>query len=150
MFIRGSFPGQKALDNESFLWYNTPQTQEGLGRPDIGDNRIRSGKINPIQIYLMNNTLFPFLARNFGSAQGVCLSLYRSRTVVHRGLGTRQEQRSDHPKEPLKNKTNPKRTQTNPIFWRTNPILSLKMRIFNKFRKTFLCKTNPICYNGPL
>ncbi len=41
-------------------------------------------------------------------------------------------------------KTNPKRTQTNPIFWRSNPILSPKMRIFDKFRTTFLCKTNPI------
>ena len=43
-----------------------------------------------------------------------------------------------------KSKTNPKRTQTNPIFPRPNPILSLIMGIFDKFRKTFLCKTNPI------
>ena len=43
----------------------------------------------------------------------------------------------------LKYKTNPKRTQTNPIFWTPNPILSQIMGIFDKFRKTFLCKTNP-------
>ncbi len=44
-------------------------------------------------------------------------------------------------------KTNPKRTQTNPIFPRPNPILSPKTGIFDKFRKTFLCKTNPmVCY----
>ncbi len=48
--------------------------------------------------------------------------------------------------ETKKSKTNPKRTQTNPIFWRTNPILSPKMGIFDKFRQTFLCKTNPICF----
>ena len=52
-----------------------------------------------------------FLAQNFGSAQGVCLSLYPRRTVVLRGLGTRQKQRGDHPKEPLKYKTKPKQTQ---------------------------------------
>ncbi len=43
----------------------------------------------------------------------------------------------------LKCKTNPKQTQTKPIFWRPNPILSPKMRILDKFRTTFLCKTNP-------
>ncbi len=43
-----------------------------------------------------------------------------------------------------KMKTNPKRTQTNPIFPRPKPILSPKMRIFDNFRTTFLCKTNPI------
>jgi len=41
----------------------------------------------------------------------------------------------------------PKRTQTNPIFWRPKPILRPKMRIFDKFRKTFLCKTNPMVCN---
>ena len=46
-----------------------------------------------------------------------------------------------------KSKTNPKRTQTNPIFWRSNPILSEILGIFDKFRTTFLCKTNPmVCY----
>ncbi len=40
-------------------------------------------------------------------------------------------------------KTNPKRTQTNPIFRTPNLILSLLMRIFDKFTTTFLCKTNP-------
>ncbi len=47
-------------------------------------------------------------------------------------------------------KTNPKRTQTNPIFWRSKPILSLKTQIFDKFRITFLCKTNPIYKNFAL
>ena len=44
-------------------------------------------------------------------------------------------------------KTNPKRTQTNPIFPRPKPILNPKIGIFDKFRKHFLCKTNPmVCY----
>ena len=41
-------------------------------------------------------------------------------------------------------KTNPKRTQTNPIFQRPNPVFGRISRIFDKFRKHFLCKTNPI------
>ena len=49
-----------------------------------------------------------------------------------------------------KSKTNPKRTQTNPISWRPNFNFSLKMRIFDKFYKTFLCKTNPICASPAL
>ncbi len=43
-----------------------------------------------------------------------------------------------------KSKTNPKRTQTNPIFQRPKPILSEIIGILDKFRTTFLCKTNPI------
>ncbi len=43
-----------------------------------------------------------------------------------------------------KHKTNPKRTQTNPIFQGSIFDLSKKIRIFDKFRQHFLCKTNPI------
>ena len=39
-----------------------------------------------------------------------------------------------------------KQSQTKPIFWRPNPILSPKVRIFDKFKTTFLCKTKPIYF----
>ncbi len=76
--------------------------------------RIFGSSARLLSFFLMNNELFPILARK------MLQKCYKS-------------------------KTNPKRTQTNPIFRRTNPILNPKMRIFDKFRKYFLCKTNPIC-----
>ena len=88
-------------------------------------------------------TLIPLLAQNFlraqglGSAESGIVLLYSE----HFGLSRK---RSDREKESPKSKTNPKQTQTKPIFWRPNPILSPKIGIFDKFRKTFLCKTKPI------
>ena len=73
----------------------------------------------------------PFLARNFASH-------------CHSGLDPESILSCPSCTSWPKSKTNPKRTQTNPIFPRPNPILSLIMGIFDKFRKTFLCKTNPI------
>ena len=87
-------------------------------------------------------TLIPLLAQSFlraqglGSAESGIVLLYRE----YLNLGRK---RSSRKKNPLK-KTNPKRTQSNPIFWRPNPILSPKTGIFDKFTKTFLCKTNPM------
>ena len=124
-------------------------------------------------LFFMNYNIILFLARIFGSSARLlsfptpesyrCTSRIRERQVTkqltkktakkrrricryseHFGLS---RIRRDREKESQKYKTNPKRTQTNPIFWRSNPILSPKMRIFDKFRKYFLCKTNPmVCY----
>ena len=47
--------------------------------------------------------------------------------------------------KPKQTQFKPKRTQFFGGFWRKNFNFSLKMRIFDKFYKTFLCKTNPIC-----
>ena len=44
----------------------------------------------------------------------------------------------------LKYKTKPKQSQTKPIFRRSILISKSKSRIFDKFKKTFLCKTKPI------
>ncbi len=46
-----------------------------------------------------------------------------------------------------KNKTKPNKANSKPIFWTPNPVLSEKMRIFDKFTTTFLCKTKPIYKN---
>jgi len=46
-------------------------------------------------------------------------------------------------------KTNPKQTQTKPIFTTPKTSLSPKIKIFDKFMKTFLCKTKPNCSVNP-
>jgi hypothetical protein len=91
----------------------------------------------------LNNYLFPILAQSFsrvqglGSAESGVVWLYSE----HFGLS---RERRNREKESPKYKTNPKQTQSNPIFWTPNFNFSPKMRIFDKFRKTFLCKTKPI------
>jgi hypothetical protein len=46
-----------------------------------------------------------------------------------------------------KMKTKPKQSQTKPIFRRSIFDFSKKTRIFEDFRQTFLCKTNPMVCN---
>ena len=77
----------------------------------------------------------------------ICLKAVLARPVASK-FQRRRKQLSIERTLSLLGKTNPKRTQTNPIFWRSNPILSEILRIFDKFRTTFLCKTNPIYKNN--
>ena len=141
------------------------------------------------QIYLMNNTLFPFLARSFCRIQGLGLLFFLNNyqfPLLARNFGlvqgfimnipipflarnfgsnarllpfaipesyrctsriSKRQVTQQLTKITAKKKTKPKQTHSNPIFWRSNPILSPKTRIFDKFRQTFLCKTNPIYKN---
>ncbi len=106
---------------------------------------IQSTKYTTFFYFFFNNNLSPFLvlaqsflrAQGLGSAESGIVLLYSE----HFGLS---RIRRDREKESPKYKTNPIQTQTNPIFPRPNPVLSPKMRIFDKFRITFLCKTNPM------
>jgi hypothetical protein len=97
-------------------------------------------------LFLMNNRLFPILAQSFlraqglGSAESAGVLLY----IEHFGLCRK---RSDRKKDSPKCKTKPKQTQTKPIFWRSIFDFSPKTDIFDKFRTTFLCKTKPIYEN---
>ncbi len=52
--------------------------------------------------------------------------------------------RRDREKESPKCKTKPFQSHSKPFFSRSNFDFSPKMRIFDNFRKTFLCKTKPI------
>ncbi len=87
-----------------------------------------------------NNDLFPFLARNFGSAQGSIKTPSPPAGIPHLcNFATLHLCNSN-----IQNKA--KQSQTKPIFWRTNPVLSPKTNILTYFMKTFLCKTKPICF----
>ena len=84
------------------------------------------------------------LARNFGAGQGSIKTPSRPAGIPHLCNSATLHLCNF---VTLISKTNPKRTQTNPIFWRSNFNFSPKTRIFDKFRITFLCKTNPmVCY----
>ncbi len=97
------------------------------------------------QGFLMNISI-PFLARNFGSSARL-LPLATPESYSCTSRISQRQVTQQLTKIAAKNKTKPFQSQTNPIFWRSKPILSLKMRIFDKFRKHFLCKTNPmVCY----
>ncbi len=101
-------------------------------------------------LFFTNNDLFPFLARSFFRIQGLG-RIQNGAVLLYREYLNLGRKRSSRKKNPLK-KTKPKQTQNKPKrtqffggFWRKNFNFSLKMRIFDKFYKTFLCKTNPIC-----
>ncbi len=93
-------------------------------------------------LYFFFNISISLLARNFGSAQGVCLPdtglvlLYFEdiRSGKNNAVITRNSRQ---------NKTKPFQSHSKPFFQRPNFNLSPKMRIFDKFRQTFLCKTKP-------
>ena len=105
-------------------------------------------KTNPMVCYrysnffLMNYNIIPFLARSFFRIQGLGRIQNGSVPMYCEYLNLGRIRR-DREKESPKSKTKPIQSQTKPIFWRPNPILSPKMRIFDKFMKTFLCKTKP-------
>ena len=102
--------------------------------------------------FFFNIYLSPLLAQSFSPAQGVCLPdtgyvlsyIEDVRTGKNNAVIAKKNRQNTKPRN-IQNKANSKpiQSQTKPIFWRSNPILSPKMRIFDKFMKTFLCKTKP-------
>ncbi len=95
------------------------------------------------QGFLMNISI-PFLARNFGSsARLLPLATPESYSCTSRIRDKASQVTQQLTKITAKNKTKPKQSHSKPIFPRPKPILSPKMRIFDKFRTTFLCKTKP-------
>jgi len=122
---------------------------QGLCLPSFIDNylfpilaRYFGSSARLLPFFLMNNELFPILAQSFLRAQG--LGSAESGIVLsyseHFGLS---RIRRDREKESPKIKTKPFQTHSKPFFRTPIPILSPKMRIYDIFMKTFLCKTKP-------
>ena len=83
-----------------------------------------------LPFFLMNNELFPFLARLI--ILSILLILSKKLVPISVHLWFNQNM-----------KTKPFQTHSKPFFPRSNFDFSPKMRIFDKFRITFLCKTKP-------
>ncbi len=96
-------------------------------------------------LFFTNNELFPILAQSFLRAQGLG-SAESGIVLLYAGPGLSRIRRARE-KESPKRKTKPFQSHSKPFFGRSIPILSEKIGIFDKFRQTFLCKTNPIYKN---
>ncbi len=92
------------------------------------------------------NISFPILARYFGSSARLLLLPIPDACCctlrIRQGQVTKQLT-----KIAAKNKTKPFQSHSKPFFPKSNFDFSLKTRIFDKFRTTFLCKTKPIYKN---
>ena len=88
-------------------------------------------------------TPIPILARYFGSSARLLLLPIPDACCctlrIRQGQVTKQLT-----KIAAKNKTKPFQSHSKPFFSTPNPVLSEIIGIFDKFRTTFLCKTNPI------
>ena len=101
-----------------------------------------------LPFFLMNNELFPILAQSFLRVQGVCLPdtgyVLSYIEDVRTGKNNAVIAEKNRQKKRTANmKTKPFQSHSKPFFQRPKPILSEIIGIFDKFRKTFLCKTKP-------